>query len=270
MPSNLAQIGITTKYTLLDYFRSRRFFILLTITLAIGCAMTAIVGYYRPNSLMASSLDFYGIWWTEVIAFVIVLSGIFFGADAIASESQNKTGYFSIPNPIKRSSIYLGKWLAAFTAASATFLVFTAITFGNGIFYFGSSVPVEFLESLLFSWFYLAAVISVSFLLSSLFKSSAMSILVSAILFLFAFNMMQLLTQAFVQIEPWFIITYGAEIISNIFIVPYPMHTLTISDAGQTITLFNATVPEGLAIMALYIVVTIVIGLMLFKRKEFT
>jgi ABC-2 type transport system permease protein len=270
LPSNLAQIGITTKYTLLDYVRSRRFFILLSITLLIGGALTGIVGYYRPDSLLGSSLDFYGVWWTEVISFVIVLSGIFFGADAIASESQNKTGYFSIPNPIKRSSIYIGKWIAAFIAASAVFMVFTAITLGNGLFYFGLNVPFEFVQSLLFSWLYLAAVISFSFLLSSLFKSSAMAILVSAILFLFAFNLIQLLIQAFIQIEPWFIITYGAEIITNIFIVPFPVHALTVSDAGQSFTMFTSTVPEGIAIMALYIVVTTVIGLVLFKKREFT
>jgi ABC-type transport system involved in multi-copper enzyme maturation permease subunit len=96
-----------------------------------------------------------------------------------------------------------------------------------------------------------------------------MSILVSAILFLFSFNLMQLFIQAFIQIEPWFIITYGAEIISNIFTVPYPLHAITISDADQTFTMFNVTVPEGLAIMGLYIVVTTLVGLFLFKRKEF-
>jgi hypothetical protein len=33
--------------------------------------------------------------------------------------------------------------------------------------------------------------------------------------------------------------------------------------------MFNATIPEGLAIIAVYFVVTAVLGLLLFKRKEF-
>ena len=45
VPSSLTQIGITTKYTFLDYFRSRRFFILLAITLLIGALLTVVVGY---------------------------------------------------------------------------------------------------------------------------------------------------------------------------------------------------------------------------------
>ncbi len=270
LPSSFAQVGITTKYTLLDYVRSRRFYILLTITFLIGGLMTAVVGYFRPDAILGSPLSFYGTWWTQAIPFIIVLSGIFFGADAISSESQNKTGYFSIPNPIRRSSIYVGKWLAAFSAATVIFLVFSAVTLGNGLFYFGANVPVEFLESLLFSWLYLAAVVSFSFLFSAIFKSTAMAILVTAILFLFVFDLSQALIQSIVQIEPWFIITYGAGIITSIFTVPYPPHTLTLTDAGQTLTFYTATVPEGVVILVLYIIITTALGLLLFKRKEFT
>jgi ABC-2 type transport system permease protein len=44
---------------------------------------------------------------------MVILSGIFFGGDALFGEFQNKTGYFTIPNPVRRSSIYVGKWIAA-------------------------------------------------------------------------------------------------------------------------------------------------------------
>src|SRR4030042_3247291 len=154
MPSSMTQVGIMMKYTFLDYFRSRRFFILLTITLLISGLLTFIVGYYRPGSFLASDLSFYGGWWGNSVTFVIVLSGVFFGGDAISGEFQNKTGYFGIPNPIRRSSIYIGKWLAAFVAATTILGVFTVITVANGLYYF-PTVPSEFALSLLFAWFYL-------------------------------------------------------------------------------------------------------------------
>jgi ABC-2 type transport system permease protein len=72
--------------------------------------LTFVVAYYRPEWFLSSSLSFYGEWWGNAVTFVIVLSGIFFGGDAISGEFQNKTGYFAIPNPIKRSSVYIGKW----------------------------------------------------------------------------------------------------------------------------------------------------------------
>jgi ABC-2 type transport system permease protein len=273
VPSSSVQIGVTAKYTFLDYFRSRKFFILLTITLLIGALLTIVVGYYRPESFLASDISFYSSWWGITATYVIVLSGIFFGGDAISGEFQNKTGYFGIPNPIRRSSIYIGKLLAALIASTAILGVFTAITMGNGIYYFGSNVPYQFGLSVLFAWFYLVAVLGFTFFFSSLFKSSSMSILVTAILFLFAFTLIETLVANLVQIEPWFILTYGGQIIGNILTVPYPPHT-SLGRFGpgsqRTFTTYNVTVPEGLAIIGLYFIITAILGLVLFERKEFT
>jgi ABC-2 type transport system permease protein len=273
VPSSITQVSITMKYTFLDYFRSRRFFILLAITLLISALLTFVVGYYRPESVLSSDLSFYSNWWGNSVTFVIVLSGVFFGGDAISGEFQNKTGYFGIPNPIRRSSIYIGKWLSAFIATTMILAVFTAITLINGLYYFGLNVPYQFGVSVLFAWFYLAAVLGFTFFFSSLFKSSSISILLTIILFLFLFNLIQTLAVNLVKIEPWFILTYGAQIIGNILIVPYPPHIQVshLGPAGQiTITTYYVPVAEGLAIIAAYFLVTTVLGLILFERKEFT
>jgi ABC-2 type transport system permease protein len=268
----MAQVGVTMKYTFLDYFRSRRFAILLLIGLLISALLTVVVGYYRPASFLTTDLGFYSSWWGMTATFVVILSGIFFGGDAIAGEFQNKTGYFTVPNPIRRSSIYVGKWLAAFAASSIILLIFAAITVINGLYYFGANVPYQFGESLLFAWLYLVAVLGFTFLFSSLFKTSSYSILVTAILFLFAFTIIQDVVAALAQIEPWFIITYGAGIVGNVLQVPYPDHVVTSIGPGArhlTFTSYNVTIPEGIAILAIYFIVTAALGLVLFERKEF-
>jgi len=268
----MAQVGVVMKYTFLDYFRSRRFAILLTIGLLISALLTVVVGYYRPASFLATDLGFYASWWGMTATFVVILSGIFFGGDAIAGEFQSRTGYFTVPNPIRRSSIYVGKWLAAFSASSVILFIFTAITVLNGIYYFGANVPYQFGESLLFAWLYLAAVLGFTFLFSSLFKTSSYSILVTAILFLFAFSIIQDVVAALAQIEPWFIITYGAGIVGNVLQVPYPPHMATaVGPGGRALTFvtYNVTIPEGIAILTVYFIVTAALGLLLFERKEF-
>src|SRR5256884_5628308 len=265
LPSSFSQIGTITKYELVNYFRSRRFFVLLIIGLIISALLTTLVGYYRPSGFLSSPLDFYSNWWAGSITFVIILSGIFYGGDAISGEFQNKTGYFLVANPLRRSSIYIGKWLGALIASVIMLLVFTAITVGNGIYYFGLNIPYQLWESLLFSILYLVAVLGFTFFFSSLFKTTSMSILVTAILFLFAFTLIQALVVGLVNIEPWFLITYGATIITNVLIDPYPT---TSTQFGA----FNpyASIPEGIAILLAYFVVTAVLGLLLFERKEFT
>jgi len=272
VPISMTQTVIVTKYTLLDYLRSRRFFIMVIITGLISLLLTVLVGYYRPPSFLTNELSFYGSWWGNSVTFVVILSAIFFGGDAISGEFQNKTGYFGVPNPIRRSSIYIGKWIAAFIASLVMLGIFTVFTVGNGLYYF-SGIPFEFVESLIFALIYMASVLGFTFFFSSLFKNSTMSILLTAILFLFVFSLIQTLVSVLVQIEPWFILTYGSTIISNVLTTPYPEHMITQNlgpQAGNiTLTTFNATIPEGLAIMAIYFIVTTIIGLILFERKEF-
>ena len=271
VPTSMAQVGTVMKYTLLDYLRSRRFFIMLIITALISVLLTVLVGYYRPESFLSSELTFYNGWWGNSVTFVVILSAIFFGGDAISGEFQNKTGYFVVPNPIRRSSIYVGKWLAAFTASLVMLGFFTIVTVGNGLYYF-SGVPTQFAESLIFALIYMVAVLGFTFFFSSLFKSSSMSILITAILFLFVFSLIQTLVSSLVQIEPWFILTYGSTIIGNVLTTPYPPHMVTnsLGPGGRvTLTAFNASIPEGLAIMLIYFVVTAILGLILFERKEF-
>ncbi len=272
LPTSVQQIRIVTKYELLNYFRSRRFFILLIIDLIISGLLTFLVAYYRPSSFLSDSLSFYSNWWGTAITFVVVLSGIFFGGDAISGEFQNKTGYFLVGNPIRRSSIYIGKWFGALIASLIILAAYATITVANGIYYFGLSVPYQLGESMVFAFLYLIAVLGFTFFFSSLFKSSSISILVTAVLFLFAFSLIQTLVESLVKIEPWFMITYGASIISNVFISPYPT-TTTVHIAGDrspTFTMYAASIPEGIAILLVYFAITAVLGLVLFERKEFT
>ena len=268
LPSSLSQVGTITKYELVNYFRARRFYVLLIIGMIISALLTALVGYYRPSSFLSDDLSFYSSWWGMSITFVIILSGIFYGGDAISGEFQNKTGYFLVANPLRRSSIYIGKWIAAFIASVITLGVFTAIAIGNGVYYFGLNIPYQLWESLLFGLLYLIAVLGFTFFFSSLFKSSSMSILVTVILFLFGFTLIEELVRGLVKIEPWFVITYGSEIISNVFTVPYPT-TTRMGFGPNAITAYAVTIPEGITILLAYFAVTAVLGLLLFERKEF-
>ena len=229
--------------------------------------------YFRPGAFNASSLDFYSSYWGSAVTFVIILSAIFFGGDAISGEFQNKTGYFSVPNPIRRSALYVGKWLGAFIASAMMFGVFAVFTIGTGLVMFGLNIPYQFGESLIFAIFYLAAVLSVTFFFSSLFKSSAISIITTVILFFFVFNILSSFVLPLLGIEPWFVITYGGGIIGNVLTSPFPAHSTTAGLGPQarfTLTTFNASIPEGLAIITIYLVVTAILGLIFFERKEFT
>jgi len=275
---SLSQIRIVTKYAFLNYFRARRFYVMLVIVLLISALLTFAAAYYRPPffgfgapASQDPALTFYSVFWGSFIALVVLLSVVFFGGDAISSEFQNKTGYFLIPNPLRRSVVYIGKWLAALGASTLILAVFALVALANGTYFFGASVPYQFGESLVFAWIYLVSALGLTFMFSSLFKSSSISILMTVMLLLIVFDVIDTIASVVAGIEPWFPITYAAGIIANVLKVPYPLHSVS-STVGRnfTLTTFNASIPEGLMILAVYFAISAALGLWLFERKEFT
>jgi ABC-type transport system involved in multi-copper enzyme maturation permease subunit len=148
----------------------------------------------------------------------------------------------------------------------------------NGFYYLGTAIPTQFGEAFAFTLIYLVSALGFTFFFSSLFKSSAFSILVTVILLLFGFTLIDTIVTNLVHIEPWFSLTYGSGIIGNVFTVPYPPHTTDLSGrfgggggggGPSGLIEYIATIPEGLAIMGIYFVLTAVLGLVLFEKKEF-
>ena len=266
VPSGLAQCGVQAEFEFFNYLRSTRFYILLGIVATIGVAIMAVMYVYRPSTFLSSPMAFYSEWWGTVAGLCVILAGIFFGADAISSEFQNRTGYYLLANPVKRSSVFIGKWMASFLASAVAIGVYAAITLADGAIYFGSDVPYQFGESIVLALVYIFPILGFSFFISSLFKNNSSSILLTAILLLFGFDFVTPLITALSNSEPWYVLTYGAGIIKGVLSSSgFPPHEVVIGGS----TTYNATIPEGLAIMLVYFVVTSVLGLKLFEREDF-
>lgn len=278
VPASSTQILRLTRAQFREYLSSRRFVVLLLIVLAIGAIITAVVAHFR-GGLVSSNLAFYGSLWGGGAGFVVVLAAVFFGGDAIAGEFQNKTGYFLMGLPIRRSTVYAGKYIAAFGAAVAILLVFLAILLANALYYFGTgALPWQLIPSIILAIVYLSAVLGATFLFSSLFKVSAYGFVLTAILFLFGFTLLQDLVQALVKIEPWMVISYASGAIGDVFASSVNWGlvgtiTTTHVPAGRgmttTMTSYTAGVAEGVVIMLAYFVLTTIAGLLLFQREEF-
>jgi len=278
VPGSFEQITKLTRYQLREYLRSRRFIALAGIVLAIGAILTALVAHFR-GSLATDDLAFYGTFWGGGVNLVIVLAAVFFGGDAIAGEFQNKTGYFLMGLPIRRTAVYVGKFIAAFLAALAMMALYLAILLGNGLFYFPSSAfPWELGLSVVLAVVYLSAVLGATFLFSSLFKTSAYGFVLTAILFLFGFTILQDVIVGLVKIEPWMIISYADSTIGSVFAPGvnwglFGQSTTTTMMVGRRLvssTTYTAGIAEGIVIMLAYLVITAAAGLWLFEREEFT
>jgi ABC-2 type transport system permease protein len=274
VPGTVGQAVILSRYQLRDYLRSRRFMLMMGIVAAAGAILTAVVGYYRPSGLIDNANNLYGGLWAGGAAFIILFAGIIFGGDAIAGEFQNKTGYFLMGLPIKRATVYAGKYLAALAASIVAIVVFLLIVIGNAVYYLGAgafSTPGPLAESFALALLYLLALLGFVFLFSSLFKTSLYAVLVVAVLFLFGFSIVQSVVIDLAHTEPWFLLSYVNSIISYP-LTGVPAHIVMTRNpfTRATITTYNATYFEGITVMVGYWLLTAVGGLFLFAREEFT
>ncbi|MGI0156332.1 MAG: ABC transporter permease [Thermoplasmata archaeon] len=273
VPGTLRQAVILSRYQLRDYLRSRRFILMMAIVLAAGAILTTVVAYFRPQSILDNANDFYGTLGGGLV-FVILFSGIIFGGDAIAGEFQNKTGYFLMGLPIKRGSVYVGKYLAALAASIVAVVVFVLILMGNAIYYLGTgafSDPVPLVEALALSLLYLLALLGFVFLFSSLFKTSLYAVLVVAVMFLFGFTIIQGVVTALAHTEPWFLLSYANTVIGYP-LTGVPAHIIITHNpvTGAEETMYNPTYVEGIVVMLGYFILTSVGGWFLVGREEFT
>lgn len=269
VPETFTQVPILTRYQLRDYLRSRRFILMTTIVVIIGGLFTALVAYYRPAGLLADSTLYYGTVWGNIAQYVVIFAGIIYGADAIAGEFQNKTGYFLMGLPIRRATVYVGKYLAALLAAFAALVMFALIIVANAAYYFGAgAVNGTFLESFALATLFLVALLGLTFLFSSLFKTSTYATLVVAVLFLFGFSILQSVITGLFNIEPWMVISYASPIIGNVFDSPYPAHYNPNPSLFQP--MWTPTLVEGIVIMIGYFLIAAILGLILFEREEFS
>lgn len=267
-PSNFEQLVTVTQYEMLGYLRKKRIWLVLGTVFAIFFLLLLIFpaqGISYPATFSVFSrlfVSFSGV--------LVLLCATLFGADALVSEFQHKTGFVIFPNPIKRTVIGLGK----FAASMITSIIVIALYYGLIALFVGGiykTVTVEFGYSFLLALLYLAAAMGVAYMVGALMRSALASILLVFILFIFIFSLIEGVS-ALAGFKPWFLITFTGGTISYIMDVPYPTDSMLEipMGPGQTMTVYSYYPELGvsIAVMVAYIVICLVIALIRFNRKE--
>jgi len=268
LPSDLQQVMTVAKYDVLKHLRSKRLLGLLVLEgllLALTFGLPIALGADAAEDPTDYISGFIG--WVDIL---IVLGATMFAGDAIVSEFQSRTGYLLFPNPVKRSTIFVGKYLSTLGIIVLMLVVYYGIaallTFAmTG----GGTVLAAY--SMLFAFVYGAAAAALGFLISSIFKGSTGSLILTFFTLLMILPLIaQLLPIG--EIKPWFMLTFCGGVISTILIEPYPtdvMDSIPIGN-GEFMNYWSYYPEVGLSlvVLAVYIVVCLGLGMYLFKRRE--
>ena len=255
------------RFELLRHFRRRRFLILLIIAALFVVLLIVVLQVFGTGGGDAYSYaSSYGTWVTILAA----LAATFFGADALVGEFEHQTGYLLFPQPVTRTSIFLGKLLAAFALTTFTLSAYYGVVAAaTGIV--KGSVPVEIGYSFLLAVLYSTAALGIAFFLSSALRSTTMaSVMTFALLFFILAIVSTVFTVA--GLRPDGDLSFAGGTISNILTGPYPDHYPADSTIafgpGARFTVYVPAVPVSIAVMAIWAVVGFGLAWLLYQRRE--
>jgi ABC-2 type transport system permease protein len=198
---------------------------------------------------------------------LIIIAATFFGADAIVGEYQNRTGYLMFPNPVKRQTLFLGKFAASMTAGIIVVVVFYASVVLLSVFTVGA-IDADIGLSFAFALEFTVAAMAIAYLISSVLKGTTGATVLTFFLLIMILPLVDGISMvAGVKLEGS--VTFAAGVIQFILADPYPVDS-TMDDVGAGFTIHNYYPDPALAAltMLVYAVVAIVLSLILFKRKE--
>ena len=261
----LQQVGIVTKYELLKHLRRKRLYAVLLIA--------AVVGFLQPIVPIAFNIAFpekVNEWASSFFNFanlLIVIAGAFFAGDAISSEFEHRTGYIIFPNPVKRTSLVFGKFIAACISVLLTISLYYAIGVG-AVFSIYNMVPLETATSFAYAVLYILCVLGLTFLFSSFLKGSMGATLLS---FFLLFLIMPIFSSVITLTgtEPWFIPTYAAGMTTQV-LNPQEDRVISIPGNPVKIYMFYPKFPISLIVLVVYFAVAFILSLILVDRKDMT
>ena len=196
---------------------------------------------------------------------LIALCATFFAADSIAGEYYNRTGYLIFPNPMKRETLFAGKFSASMTAGILVI----------GLFYVGMAglsyvaaggVDDDLWKSFLFGLEYLLAASAIGYLVSVLLKGTTGAIVLT---FLLLFLILPIVdgVSMFANVKIPESLTFSGNVMIYILQDPYPVDA-AMEYYGSSFSIFYPEPVASAIVMFAYAAIAIAISLVMFKRKQ--
>ena len=268
------EIKIALKYQFYSYLRTKRFIALALLVAVISVAIlileihlgsAAITSQYKNS--MAYLFDF-----MQNLSFTIVLVAAFLGGSAISTDFASNYSYFILVQPVRRSSLLIGRYISAFIASLLIILVYYLFA-AVGSLYFFSSIPLAFASSIGLAAVFIASVLAFAFFMSSLFNNPQTSTMAVVILLVIVLPVLSSILPALANLEPWFLINYGGQVVYNVFstnFVHFSSITVPVKGGSYKISQYQPYLLEGIEIMLGYLVVFLAAALYTYKYKQVT
>jgi ABC-2 type transport system permease protein len=272
--SDLEQWRIVTANQLDHYVRTQRFYGLLgfvvllsalTLAFELDAGLTAVrvAQLFRSSEYLSNYLDNTGLW--------VVLAAAFFGGDALSVDFSTGAGYYMLVLPIRRPVLLAGRYTAATLVTLAIVAVYYLFGIAGAVYFFGAAniAWIPLVGSLAAAALFAVAALSVAFCISAFVRSPSAGVLATVLVLYVGFTTLQSVVEL-AGFEPWWSLSYAGGTMAAILDTDFVHVQLIPLGEDQFYTIWSATVPEGLAIMAAYAAVFLPLSAYLYRRQEST
>ncbi|MDD4873848.1 MAG: ABC transporter permease [Dehalococcoidales bacterium] len=210
--SEVKKLGVVISYEFLKHIRRKRLYVILLLSvvteLAVLIGFPALMDGFPENvKLMATMLS--------IGPTMAVIGAIFFAGDAIAGEFENKTGYMLFTNPIRRTTLVIGKYLASCLAV-AILVIFGYLMVCVSLLAIYSEIPVETAQSFGLCLLYGATVVAITFFFSAISKGAMGATVITLVLIMVISGVIESVLM-FAGQPYWFLISTAGDSITLVY-----------------------------------------------------
>ncbi|MFP3872434.1 MAG: ABC transporter permease [Candidatus Natronoplasma sp.] len=251
---------LTISFELKKHFRRKRVIIsfsLAVILPLIFYIVPKIWAEFPDSAKQFASLNF------SFVNILIVIAGSLFAGDVISGEFEEKTGLLLFPTPQRHMTIFVGKYIGALVPTVAVVSIYYLTGTAEMIGIYGlESLTIDLLKSFLVAVVYSTSAVSVVFFFSSILKRKITTTLMGFFTLMMILPVISNVIQYIVEVEPWYIVTYSAGLITEVFAA-----TVSIGGRpGSQVPQFSPDFYVGLGVMVGYTLVLFFAGVFISIR----
>lgn len=258
---------IVIQYELQKHLRRRRLALAIILAVVLPILFYAIPKIW--NTGFADTSESFASINLGFVNLLIIISAALFAGDAISGEFEKKTALLIFSTPQRRTSIFVGKYIAALLAIFVVVSLYYIITIVEIAGIYGmDNIPYEVVISYLLALLYVCGVLSLTFFFSSILKGVISSTLLSFFSLMMILPIVSMLLTV-AKIEPWFIVTYSAGLITDVF--GLPTHGGVVMggpEGGRRLVMYTPDFATGVEVMVAYCVILFIISIIIADRKD--
>jgi len=274
---DFTQIGDTFTFELKKNLKPFLIMMILCALMFTLFLIMQILQEIQDVPLPDESIDYFVSYFQFIFGFLVILTAAGFAGSIIAEDFQKQTGNLLFPK-ISKSRLFVGRIMARYLM-NATCIIFYYILVSSITFIKYGEIPIiGILISLIWALFYTFALFSMVTFVSSIMRSTSASIIVSVFLYLLIFTMIQQIMNYLAGgVEPWFLLSYYENIITNIVNMPdirYREVTLGIGPgmgSGEGISFYQwvtPDVPTAFFGILIYSVIFLTLAFVRYRRRQ--